>query len=45
VWASALREAPQKALEQLDALELDDQARERFLSGNAKSVFALGAAA
>ena len=31
----------QKALEHLDALELDDEARELFLEGNARSVFSL----
>lgn len=30
---------PAKALEGLDALSLDDQARELFLSGNARRVF------
>ena len=30
-----------KALEHLDALELDDEARELFLEGNARRVFAL----
>ena len=34
--------APQKALEDLDALGLDDEARELFLSGNAKRVLGLG---
>jgi uncharacterized protein len=33
---------PQKALEELDALGLDAEARELFLSGNAKRVFGLG---
>jgi uncharacterized protein len=33
--------APAKALEELDALELDDEARSRFLGGNAQSVFKL----
>ena len=31
----------EKALEHLDALELDDEARELFLEGNARSVFSL----
>jgi predicted TIM-barrel fold metal-dependent hydrolase len=35
---------PQKALEELDALELDDEARELFLDGNARRVFDLPAA-
>jgi uncharacterized protein len=35
--------APQKALEDLDRLELDDEARELFLEGNARRVFALEA--
>jgi predicted TIM-barrel fold metal-dependent hydrolase len=34
--------APQKALEDLDALGFDDEARELFLSGNAKRVLGLG---
>jgi uncharacterized protein len=34
---------PQKALADLDALELDDEARELFLAGNARRVFALEA--
>jgi predicted TIM-barrel fold metal-dependent hydrolase len=33
--------APQRALEHLDALRLDDEARERFLHGNAERVFGL----
>jgi predicted TIM-barrel fold metal-dependent hydrolase len=33
---------PQKALEGLDALGLDADARELFLSGNAPRVFGLG---
>src|SRR3954451_18353477 len=33
--------APAKALEHLDALELDDEARELFLEGNARRVFGL----
>ena len=32
---------PQQALEDLDALGLDDEARERFLGGNARRVFGL----
>ncbi|HEY8778132.1 MAG TPA: amidohydrolase family protein [Gaiellaceae bacterium] len=32
---------PQKALEDLDALRLDDEARDRFLEGNARRVFGL----
>ena len=32
---------PEKALADLDALELDDEARELFLGGNAQRVFAL----
>lgn len=34
---------PTKALEVLDTLGLDEQARALFLSGNAMRVFALGA--
>ncbi|HSD77822.1 MAG TPA: amidohydrolase family protein [Solirubrobacteraceae bacterium] len=34
--------APQKALEGLADLELDDEARELFLAGNARRVFGLG---
>lgn len=33
--------APAKALEHLDALELDTEARELFLEGNARRVFGL----
>jgi uncharacterized protein len=33
--------APQKALAELDALALDEEARTRFLSGNARAVFRL----
>jgi predicted TIM-barrel fold metal-dependent hydrolase len=33
--------APQKALEDLDALELDDEAKAMFLTGNARRVFSL----
>jgi predicted TIM-barrel fold metal-dependent hydrolase len=32
---------PQKALESLGALEIDEQARELFLSGNAQRLFGL----
>jgi uncharacterized protein len=32
---------PAKALEDLDALSLDDEARELFLAGNARRVFGL----
>jgi predicted TIM-barrel fold metal-dependent hydrolase len=32
---------PVQALEHLDRLELDEEARELFLSGNARRVFAL----
>src|SRR5829696_6979516 len=34
--------APQQALQDLDALELDDEARALFLDGNARRVFGLG---
>jgi uncharacterized protein len=34
---------PEKALEELDRLELDDEARELFLEGNARRVFELPA--
>ena len=37
--------APQRALEHLDDLQLDDEARELFLHGNARRVFALPGAA
>ena len=33
--------APERALEGIDDLELDDEARELFLSGNARRVFGL----
>jgi len=33
---------PQKALEDLDALELDDETRDLFLEGNARRAFSLG---
>jgi hypothetical protein len=33
--------APQACLEELDALGLDQEARELFLGGNARRVFAL----
>ena len=33
--------APRQALEDLDALELDDETRELFLDGNARRVFGL----
>jgi predicted TIM-barrel fold metal-dependent hydrolase len=34
--------APSQALEDLDALGLDDETRELFLTGNAQRVFGLG---
>jgi len=34
--------APSKALDELDSLGLDDEARELFLTGNARRVFGLG---
>lgn len=33
--------APERALEGLDALELDDETRELYLEGNARRVFGL----